>query len=170
MRVLFAFALAVTSLPLTQSSAAGQAAAVPGSTATIERLVAQYARRLAPKGKGVLDPWTRTPFSPNTRVERAQRDSGSLADLAGIAGLTAAQGLLFTCDVQGHKCRMAEGVDGVVTISRPEVMGDRAEVIVSVTTRSTAMYEGLHEYEETVEVVKDGAQWRVVGPTRARAT
>jgi hypothetical protein len=103
-------------------------------------------------------------------VERAERDSGSIADLAGAVGASAAQGLLFTCDAQGRKCRMAEGVDGVITMSRPAVTGDRAEVIVTITTRSTGPHQGLHEYEETVEVVKDGVQWRVLGPTRMRAS
>ena len=65
---------------------------------------------------------------------------------------------------------MAEGVDGVITISRPVVTGDRAEVIVTITTWSTSPYQGLHEYEETVEVVKDGVQWRVVGPMKMRAS
>ena len=171
MRIIFAFAVAVASLPLTQSSAAGQAEPVPGTTLSIERVVAQYARRLTPKGKVVLDPWTRTLWSPNTRVERAERDSASIADLAGVVGALAAQGPLFTCDAHGRECRMAEGVDGVITMSRPVVTGDRAEVIITITTRTaTLYYHGLHEYEETVKVVKDGAQWRVVGPTKMRAT
>lgn len=124
----------------------------------IEKAAAVYVRSLHLAGTVVFDP--RPAYLKGTMPSRTPQEIDSLAQLLGATSI-ADQSKYLVCSGPPKLCRI-RGADAIISINRPEVVGDTAYVMVSVLKPAPFANRPITYREDRLLIVKAGGSWKFV--------
>lgn len=124
----------------------------------IEKAAAVYARSQYSTGTVVFDP--RPVYLKGTMPSRTPQEIDSLSRLLGATSI-ADESKYLVCSGAPKLCRI-RGADAIISINRPEVVGDTAYVIVRVLQRTTFATRPITSREDHLLIVKAGEAWKFV--------
>ena len=128
------------------------------SVREIEMAAAGYARSLHLAGKIVFDP--RPDYQRGRKPPRTREEISSLAQQLGATSI-ADQSQYLVCSSAPKICRM-RGADAIISINRPEVVGDTAYVIIRRLQPSPLGRTPITRREDRLLIVNAGGSWRFV--------
>lgn len=135
-------------------SLAAQRSPVP----QIEAAAAVYARSRYSSGKVVFDP--RPAYMKGTAPSRTPQEIHKLGQLLGATSV-ADESEYLACSGAPKVCRM-KGADAIISINRPEVVGDTAYVVVRVLGPGPSVKRPITRREDRLLVVKSNGSWSFV--------
>jgi hypothetical protein len=124
--------------------------------ADIEKAAATYVRSLHLMGKVVFDP--RPAYDRGAVLPRSSEEIASLAQLSG-SNITADQGAYIACSGIPKRCRMS-GANAIVSVNRPEVIGDTAYVVVRILEPTLAASHPINRREDRLLILNHGGSWK----------
>lgn len=133
-------------------------AAQGSSVRQIEAAAAVYARSHYSTGKVVFDP--RPAYLEGTVPSRTPHEIESLARLLGAASV-ADESEYLACSGSPKRCRI-KGADAIISINRPEIVGDTAYIIVRVLVPFRSPYRPITSREDRLLIVNAGGSWKFV--------